>query len=64
MERRRAVMINTTTGKAIDPFWRPMLAVDELPRANALMARNQLKFIWRFVPITAEIQGSAVLTCS
>lgn len=57
-------MINTKTGEAVDPTWRPMLAIEELPRANALMARNQLEFTWRFVPITAEIQGSAVLSCS
>lgn len=64
MERRRAVMVNTTTGEPIDPTWRPMLAVEELPQANALMARNRLQFIWRWVPITQGLEGSVVLTSS
>lgn len=64
MERRRAIMINTATGEPIDPTWQPTLAIEELPQANALMARNRLQFLWRWVPITQEIQGSAVLASS
>ena len=64
MERRRAVMINTVTGEPIDPAWRPMLAIDELPEANALMARNRLHFTWRWIPATQEIHGCVVLASS
>lgn len=62
--RRRAVMINTVNGQPVDPSWLPTLALDELPRANALMARNQLSFVWQWVPSTFELQGSVVLTSS
>lgn len=62
MERRRAVMIDTRTGEPVDPTWLPMLAVDELPEANALMARNRLHFIWQWVPITQQLTGAAVLS--
>ena len=54
-------MINTVTGEPIDPSWQPMLAIEELPEANALMARNRLHFLWRWIPLTQEIQGSADL---
>jgi hypothetical protein len=61
MERRRAIMIDTATGEPIDPNWQPMLAIEELPEANALMARNNLRFFWRWIPATQDIQGSVVL---
>lgn len=62
MERRRALMIDTATGLPIDPTWRPMLAVEELPEANALMARNGLHFAWRWEPVTQGLSGAAVLS--
>lgn len=55
-------MIDTTTGQPIDPTWRPMLAIEELPQANALMARNGLRFTWRWEPLTQGISGTAVLS--
>lgn len=62
MERRRAVMIDTHSGQPVDPTWRPMLALDELPAANARMASNHLHFLWRWVPATQSLAGAAVLS--
>ncbi len=57
MERRRAVMIDTRTGQAIDPAWQPMLAVDELDPANDLMQKNSLCYQWRWAPSTRQLDG-------
>lgn len=64
MERRRAIMIDTASGEPVDPAWQPTLAFDELPRANALMARNGLRFVWQWVPMALHLDGSAVLSSS
>jgi hypothetical protein len=61
MERRRALMIDTRTGQALDPNWRPMLALDELEPANALMQKNKLSYRWQWVPSTAHLSGVAQL---
>lgn len=62
MERRRARMIDTRTGQALDPAWQPMLALDELEPANALMQKNELGYLWQWVPQTAQLSGVAQLT--
>ena len=62
MERRRAQMIDTRTGQALDPAWQPMLALDELEPANALMQRNQLGYRWQWIPRIAQLSGVAQLT--
>jgi hypothetical protein len=65
MERRRAVMIDTRTGQPLDPMWRPMLALDELGPANALMQKNQLTYRWQWAPATRQLSGVAQLsTCA
>lgn len=64
MERRRAQMIDITTGQPIDPAWMPMLAIDELEPANARMAHNNLAFAWRWVPGVMAITGAAVLSAA
>lgn len=61
MERRRALMVDTRTGQALDPGWQPMLALDELEPANALMQKNQLAYRWQWVPGTAQLNGVAQL---
>lgn len=61
MERRRAQMIDTSTGDPVDPTWTPMLRIDELEPANARMANNNLNFIWRWVPDVLDLSGSADL---
>jgi hypothetical protein len=61
MERRRALMIDTRTGQALDPTWQPMLALDELEPANALMQKNALSYRWQWVPRTAALAGVAQL---
>ncbi len=64
MERRRAVMIDTRTGQAVDPAWQPFLSLDELDPANALMHKNSLSYQWRWVPSTQLLSGVAQLsTC-
>lgn len=62
MERRRALMIDTRTGTALDPAWQPMLALHELEPANALMQKNKLAYRWQWVPVTAQLSGVAQLT--
>jgi hypothetical protein len=62
MERRRAVMIDTRTGQPLDPQWRPMLGLDELAPANALMHKNQLSYQWQWVPSTCQLHGVAELS--
>lgn len=61
MERRRAIMVDTTTGLPIDPNWQPTLSLDELPRANERMAFNSLHFAWQWVPMVVSLGGAAVL---
>lgn len=61
MERRRALMIDTRTGTALDPGWQPMLALDELEPANALMRKNHLNYRWQWVPAVAQLSGVAQL---
>ena len=62
MERRRARMIDTRTGQALDPAWQPLLAFEELEPANALMQKNRLTYLWQWVPQTAHLQGIAQLS--
>jgi hypothetical protein len=61
MERRRALMIDTRTGQALDPTWQPMLGLHELGPANDLMQKNQLTYRWQWVPKTAALSGVAQL---
>ena len=61
MERRRALMIETRTGQALDPAWQPMLALHELDPANALMQKNKLAYRWQWIPSTASLSGVAQL---
>ena len=64
MERRRAVLVNSSTNQPIDPHWQPLLLVDELEPANELMASNRLSLIWRWAPRLVELQGAAQLAGS
>lgn len=65
MERRRALMVDIRTGQALDPAWQPMLALDELEPANALMQKNQLAYRWQWVPSVAQLAGVVQLaTCA
>lgn len=64
MTRRRAQMISIVTGEPIDPQWQPLLALEELEPANALMAKNQLDYIWRWIPQTIALDGTATLLIS
>ena len=59
MERRRAVMIDTSTGQPVDPNWQPLLQCDELDPANDLMASNRLHFRWQWLPVVACLHGAA-----
>lgn len=64
MTRRRAQMISIVTGEPIDPQWQPLLALEELEPANALMAKNQLDYTWRWIPQTICLNGTATLLTS
>lgn len=64
MTHRRAQMVDTTTGAPIDPTWQPMLALNELEPANALMRKNNLHYTWRWIPQTASLTGTALLITS
>lgn len=61
MERRRAVMIDTRTGQPLDPSWRPMLSLEELGPANALMQKNSLAYQWQWIPAVRCLDGVAQL---
>jgi len=61
MDRRRAQMIQLSTGQPLDARWQPLLAPGELAAANAQLAARQLGFRLVWLPGTVHLQGTATL---
>jgi hypothetical protein len=61
MHRRRAQMIQLSTGQPLDTRWQPLLEPGELALANAQLAARQLSFRLIWLPATVHLQGTATL---
>jgi len=62
MDRKRAVLVNTTNAEAVCPDWTPMIFEDELEYANARLKQVRMPYEWRWVSSPSSLSGSIVMT--
>lgn len=62
MERKKAVLINTTDAQALCPAWTPMILEDELEYANARLKQSRMPYQWHWVSTASSLTGSVTLT--